>query len=227
MQRLRRPDLEDLLYLRGHELDNLQSEGFVSLAFGAAAPGKPGDFYDVDAVCLAINFALTPTIGRDTATTIVLRFGAMILALVARAEADRTQDYFLGVGAFGVRDEKRKIPKLYGVASGTMEELRADFQGHEEPLKNAVLCNVSDILRKLRFNARELGINFEDEIFYLPDDPRFAEIQRLVEKEIKARTTRLRTDKKKQERAKDRTKRQDIRYLSSTSTVYPIEMVIP
>lgn len=225
MQRVIRQDFEDLLHLKRGELDYLQFEAAVSLAFGATAPGKPGDYFDIDAACMAINLALSPTFGRDVVTTVVLKFSAMIAAIIARAEVDRTQDSFLGIGAFGVKDAVRKIPKLYGVTAGTMGELQEDFQGHDEPLKNACLVNVSDILRRLRANARELGINLEGEFFYLSDDPRFADIRRVVEREIEARIGRLKADKKKLRWAKARRDRQDIKNLSRQAATYPFEMV--
>ena len=128
------------------------------------------------------------------------------------------------IGAFGVLDGAKKIPKLYGVAAGTLGELQQDFQAHEEPLKNACLCNLSDIIRRLRASARELGVNLEAEFFYLPDDPRFADIQRVVEREIETRLGRLKTDRKKVRLAKARTQRQDIKDLSRNPVLYPIEM---
>jgi hypothetical protein len=224
MQRMIRTDLEELLYLKRGELDNLQAEGAISLAFGAVWPGKPGDYFDIDAVHLAVNLALSPTVGRPTATAIVLKFSAMICALIARAEFDQTTDVFLGVGAFGVKDAARKIPRLYGVAAGTMDELKRDLVGQDEPLKNACLVNISDIIRRLRANARTLGINLEKPIFFLPDDPRFADVQRVIEREIKARAARLKADRKKLQKARTHMAREDITYLSTSST-YPLEMV--
>ena len=55
-------------------------------------------------------------------------------------------------------------------------------------------------------------------------DPRFADIQRVVEREIETRLGRLKTDRKKVRLAKARTQRQDIKDLSRNPVLYPIEM---
>jgi hypothetical protein len=117
----------------------------VSLAFGATLPGTPGNYLDLDLVAMAINLGLSPTFGRDTATTIVLRFFNNWGYTVARAESDRSQDFFLGIGALGVRDFVKKIPKLYGVSLGTLDGINEDFRQQDESLVSACLLNISDI----------------------------------------------------------------------------------
>jgi len=226
VQRIDRTDIEALLHIKHSELDTLQGQGLVSLAFGSPVPSEAGKYFDMDCASLAINFALSAYIGRPTATAIVLQFGALIAAIIARAEADKKTEFYIGVAALGVRDAARKIPAIYGISGGTLPELREDFQGHKLPLMNACLANISDILRRLRFNAGELGINFPSEIFFLPTDPRFSEIQTAVEREIKGRVARLKTDSKKFRRTKDQIRRRDIEYLArSTIPSYPLEMV--
>jgi hypothetical protein len=225
VQSLTRDDFLELLRLEPGTFEALQHRGQVALAFGATLPGTPGVYLDMDLVAMAITLGLSPSLGRDSAAAIVLRFAAMWAATVARAEAERTRDFFLGIGALGVRDPVKKIPKLYGVTHGTMAEISEDLQAQSEPLMNACLVNVSDIIRRLRESGREAGINLESEFFFLPDDPRFVGIQRAIEREIEARFNRLKSDKKKLARAKTRSRRQDIKNVSRQPVTYPIEMV--
>jgi hypothetical protein len=51
-----------------------QLDGHVALAFGTPSPAMPGRYCDLDLTALAIGEALAPTLGRPTATTIVLGF---------------------------------------------------------------------------------------------------------------------------------------------------------
>src|ERR1700683_980054 len=53
-------------------LDAKQRAGHVALAFGTPSPAMPGRYCDLDLAALAIGEALAPTLGRPTATTIVL-----------------------------------------------------------------------------------------------------------------------------------------------------------
>jgi hypothetical protein len=69
----------------------------VALAFGTPIPATPGRYFDLDFVAMAI--ALAPTLGRQTATTIVLGFFNQWLAAVGHADADSGQNYFLAMGA--------------------------------------------------------------------------------------------------------------------------------
>jgi hypothetical protein len=226
MQRLIRSDFLDLLHLTSKEFDYLQHNGGAALAFGSPKPGRVGDYFDVDAACQAIALGLAPTFGREVASTMVLRFAPMMLATIARADADRVHEYFIGIGAFGVKDAARRIPNLYGLSAGLMGEIQQDFQAQEEPLKGGCFCNVTDILRRLRVNARALGIDLEGPFFYLPGASDFAIIRPLVEREIETRIGVLKNkaDKRKLLRAKERRGRQDIKSLR-TSASYPFEMV--
>jgi hypothetical protein len=59
------------------------------------------------------------------------------------------------------------------------------------------VVNVSDILRRLRARAEELGIDLSRQFFFPPDDPRFETILIQVKRERDARLARLRRDKKR------------------------------
>jgi hypothetical protein len=224
MQYVTRQNFVELIGLEEGVFDSMQFHGHISLAFGATLPGTPGRYLDLDLVAMAINLGLSPPFGRDTATTIVLRFFASWVHVVARAEADQSQDFFLAIGALGVRDFVKKIPKLYGVAHGTLDEIKEDFHQQDEPLVNACFVNISDLIRRLRSRSREAGINLESEFFFLPSDPRFAGIQRAVEREIEARIGRLKKDEKKLATAAARKRRRDIKDVSRAKISYPIEI---
>ena len=82
MQYVSRQDFLELLGIESGTFEALQHRGQVALAFGATLPGKPGNFLDLDLVSMAAMFALQGPFGRDTATTIMLRFAAMWTAVM-------------------------------------------------------------------------------------------------------------------------------------------------
>ena len=61
----------------------------------------PGRYFDLDLVGMAIATGLAPTLGRQTATAIVLGFFNQWVAAVGHAEADAAQNYFFAMGAVG------------------------------------------------------------------------------------------------------------------------------
>lgn len=225
MHALTRDQFLEILGLSSGAFDQLQYEGGVALAFGSPIPGTPGRYLDLDLVAMWIALDLTDRLKRDIATTVVLGFFTNWVRAVARAEADRSQDFFFAIGAFGVKNFAKRIPKLYGVADGTRDEINEDFDRQpEQPLVSALFVNVSNIVRRLQERAHKAGINLEAPFFFLPDDPRFSEILQLVERERDERIARLRKDKKKFAVAKARKRRRDIEVISRVKNPYPIEM---
>ena len=81
------------------------------------------------------------------------------------------------------------------------------FRG-QRGLVGFVTVNVSDILRRLRARAQAAGIDLSRPFFFPPDDPRFDQILTQVKRELCARITRFRRDKKKFALAKERSRRQ-------------------
>ena len=88
--------------------DALQRAGHVALAFGTPIPATPGRYFDLDLVGMAIAAGLAPTLGRPTATTIVLAFFNQWVVAVGHADADSTQNYFFAMGIVGWDDSKRR-----------------------------------------------------------------------------------------------------------------------
>lgn len=154
MHALTRDQFLEILGLSSGAFDQLQYEGGVALAFGSPIPGTPGRYLDLDLVAMWIALGLTDKLKRDIATTVVLGFFTNWVRAVARTEADRSQDFFFAIGALGVKDFAKRIPKLYGVADGTRDEINEDFDRQpEQPLVSALFVNVSDIVRRLQERA--------------------------------------------------------------------------
>src|ERR1700675_3904980 len=88
MQNLSRDEFLEILGLTGGSFDQLQHAGHVALAFGTPTPATPGRYLDLDLVAMAINLGLTPSLGRENATTIVAGFFHQWASAVGYAEAD-------------------------------------------------------------------------------------------------------------------------------------------
>jgi hypothetical protein len=208
MQSLTRSEFLELLGLTGGAFDQLQHTDHVALAFGTPFPATPGRYLDLDLVAMAINLGLTPSLGRDTSTTIVAGFFNQWGSAVGRAEADPNQDYFMAVGGVGF-NAARNGPERLLVTHGTLDQIAADFRGVRD-LVGFININISDIIRRLRARAQAVGIDLERPFFFRPDHPRFDQILTQVERERDARLARLRRNKKKFAAANARGRRRDI-----------------
>ena len=98
MRSLTRDQLLRIFGLTSGAFDALQRAGHVALAFGTPIPATPGRYFDLDLVGMAIALGLAPTLGRPTATTIVLAFFNQWVAAVGHADADRRKTTFLQWG---------------------------------------------------------------------------------------------------------------------------------
>ena len=74
MRSLTRDQFLKIFGLTSGAFDAQQRAGHVALAFGTPIPATPGRYFDLDLVAMAIAAGLAPTLGRQTATTIVLGF---------------------------------------------------------------------------------------------------------------------------------------------------------
>jgi len=208
MQSISRTEFLELLGLTSGAFDQLQHAGHVALAFGTPLPATPGRYLDLDLVAVAINLGLTPWLGREVATVIVSSFFHQWASAIGHAEADPTQNFFMAVGGVGMSAMNRS-DKLLLVTHGTLNEIADDFTDMKD-LVGYFTVNVSDIIRRLRARAQAAGIDLSRPFFFLPDDPRFAEILTQVKRERDARIARFRRDKKKFAAAKTRRRRQEI-----------------
>ena len=176
------------------------------LAFGTPIPATPGRYFDLDLVGMAIALGLAPTLGRQTATTIVLGFFNQWVAAVGHADADSTQNYFFAMGGVGWDDSKRR-PREILVTNGTVEQIMSDL--HDA--SSVIAVNVTDILKRLRDKGRAAGIDLSQPFFFAPEHERFSQIISEFEQEREARIARLRRTKKKFRRHQVLMSRHDIK----------------
>jgi hypothetical protein len=185
--------------------DAQQRAGHVALAFGTPIPATPGRYFDLDLVGMAIAAGLAPTLGRQTATTIVLGFFNQWVAAVGHADADTARNYFFAMGTVGCDDEKRPLEIL--VTNGTTEQIMLDLQD----ASSVIAVNITDIIARLRAKARTAGIDLSLPFFFPPEHERFSQIITEFIQEREARIARLRRSKKKSQRHDSLTSRQDIK----------------
>jgi hypothetical protein len=191
MRHVTREQFLGILRIPATKFDAMHRADHVGLAFGTPMPETPGRYRDLDLVGMALVLAMGDTIGREAASTIVLACFAEWVGEVGRADADATTEFFFAVGM--VRDAHGQ-PAKYVIAHGTQDELADRFRGLRG---DGMAINLSDILRRLRANARELGIDLSQPFFFPPDDPRHAEAITEFELIREERLERFRQSKKK------------------------------
>ena len=206
MRTLSRDQFLQIFGLTSGAFDALQRAGHVALAFGTPIPAAPGRYFDLDLVAMAIAAGLAPTLGRQTATTIVLGFFNQWIAAVGHADADSAQNYFFAMGAVGWDNDERR-PREILVTNGTIEQITSDLRN----ASSVMAVNISDIIARLRTKARTAGIDLSQPFFFPPEHERFSQIIAEFEHERAARIARLRRSKKKLRRHQALMSRQDIR----------------
>ena len=163
MRSLTRDQFLKVFGLTSGAFDAQQRAGHVALAFGTPIPATPGRYFDLDLVGMAIALGLARTLGRQTATTIVLGFFNQWVAAVGHADADSTQNYFFAMGTVGWDDSERR-PREILVTNGTVEQIMSDL--HDA--SSVIAVNVTDILKRLRDKARAAGIDLSQPFFFPP-----------------------------------------------------------
>jgi hypothetical protein len=206
MRSLTRNQFLQIFGLTSGAFDAQQRAGHVALAFGSPNPATPGRYFDLDLVAMAIAAGLAPTLGRQTATTIVLAFFNQWVAAVGHADADSARNYFFAMGAVGWDDSERR-PREILVTTGTTERIMSDL--HDA--SSVIAVNITDIIARLRAKAHTAGIDLSQPFFFPPEHERFSQIITEFEQEREARIARLRRSKKKFRRHHELMSRQDIR----------------
>jgi hypothetical protein len=206
MRSLTRNQFLKILGMTSGAFDAQQRAGHVALAFGTPIPATAGRYFDLDLVGMAIALGLAPTLGRPTATTIVLGFFNQWVAAVGHADADTARSYFFAMGAVGWDDEKRR-PREFFVTHGTTEQITSDLQD----ASSMFAVNITDIIARLRAKARSVGIDLSQPFFFPPEHMRFSQIIAEFEQEREARIARLRQSKKKFRRHQALMSRQDVK----------------
>jgi hypothetical protein len=206
MRSLTRYQFLKIFGLSSGAFDAQQRAGHVALAFKTPIPATPGRYFDVDLVAMAIAAGLTPTLGRQAATNIVLGFFNQWVSAVGHADADTTQNFFFALGL--VRDNTdEKHPREIWVTNGTIEQIMLDLRD----ASSLMAVNITDILARLRAKARAVGIDLSQPFFFPPEHERFSQIITEFNQEREARIARLRRNKKKLQRHQALMKRQDIK----------------
>jgi hypothetical protein len=190
MRHLSREQFLAILKLPEANYDAMQRTGQAALAFTVSRPQPPGQYLDLDLVAMAMVLAMTPTIRRELAAAIVRGFFNQWVSAVGHAEDDPGQHYSLGV----LQEQAQGQAVGYVVSSGTREELMRDFHG----LHGTVMAiDITDILARLRANAREIGLDLSQAFFWPPDHPRFAQIIEEFKQIREQRVARFRRDRKR------------------------------
>jgi hypothetical protein len=206
MRSLTRDQFLKIFGLTSGAFDAQQRAGHVALAFETPIPATPGRYCDLDLVAMAIAAGLTPTLGRQAATTIVLGFFNQWVAAVVHADADTAQNYFFAMGLLR-RDKDQRHPHEIWVTNGTSEQIMSDLRD----ASSVIAVNISDILARLRAKARTAGIDLSQPFFFPPEHERFSQIITEFIQEREARVARLRRNKKKMRRHQALMSRQDIK----------------
>ena len=206
MRSLTRDQFLKIVGLTSGAFDAQQRAGHVALAFGTPIPATPGRYFDLDLVAMAIALGLTPTLGRQAATTIVLGFFNQWVSAVGHADADATQNYFFAMGLVGRNNDERR-PREIWVTNGTSEQIMSDL--HDA--SSVIAVNITDIIARLRAKARTAGIDLSQPFFFPPEHERFSQIITEFKQEREARIARLRRDKNKLRRHRALMSRQDIK----------------
>ena len=206
MRSLTRDQFLRIVGLTSGAFDAQQRAGHVALAFGTPIPATPGRYFDLDLVAMAIALGLTPTLGRQAATTIVLGFFNQWVSAVGHADTDATQNYFFAMGLVGRNNNERR-PREIWVTNGTIEQIMSDLRD----ASSVIAVNLTDITARLRARAGAAGIDLSQPFFFPPEHERFSQIITEFKQEREARIARLRRDKNKLRRHRTRVSPQDIK----------------
>jgi hypothetical protein len=206
MRPLSRDQLLTIFGLTSGAFDAQQRAGHVALAFGTPIPAAPGRYFDLDLVAMAIAAALAPTLGRQTATAVVLGFFNQWVAAVGHVDADSTQNYFFAMGTVGWDSHERR-PREIWVTNGAIQQIMSDLRD----ASSVIAVNITDIVARLRTKARTAGIDLSQPFFFPPEHERFSQIITEFEREREARIARLRRSGNKLRRHQILTSRQEIK----------------
>jgi hypothetical protein len=217
MRSLTRDQFLKIFGLTSGAFDAQQRAGHVALAFGTPTPAAPGRYVDLDLVGMAIAAGLAPTLGRQTATTIVLGFFDQWVAAVGRADADTSRNYFFAMGTVGGDDSEKRPPEIL-LTHGAIEQIMSEL--HDA--SSVIAINITDIIARLRAKARTAGIDLSQPFFFPPEHERFSQIIAEFIQEREARIARLRQSKRKLRRHQALMSRQDIKPVARLRDAQPV-----
>jgi hypothetical protein len=148
MRSLTRDQFLKIFGITSGAFDAQQRAGHVALAFRTPIPATPGRYFDLDLVAMVIAAGLTPTLGRQAATTIVLGFFNQWVSAVGHADADTAQNYFFAMGLV-VRENDERRPREIWVTNGTSEQIISDLRDASSVIAVNILSGVLAPQRRL------------------------------------------------------------------------------
>jgi len=164
--------------------ESMGRDGHVALAFGAPVTGIHGAYLPLDAVAMRLAGELTPHVGRDDATGIVLSHWPSWVESVARTEID-DRPMFFAVGFKGSGKARE-----YLITAGTPDEIIRDFGGFDQ--NGVILLNVSKVVADVRRIATEVGFDLHEAFFYPPGHPQYEPTLKEGERNREVALARLR-----------------------------------
>jgi hypothetical protein len=180
----------NILGLSSGAFDQIQHSTGAALAFGSPIPAAPGRYLDLDLVGMAIAAGLTPALGRQAATVIILGFFDRWIAATAEVDTDSGRHFF-GLGL--VSGEFGKKAKEIRITHGSTVEILRDLRG----CSSIIMVDIRDIVSRLRDRARAVGVDLSGAFVYPPEDPRFKTLVDEFKAERDRRVARLRRNKQK------------------------------
>jgi hypothetical protein len=203
MQRLTRDQFLQLTGLTSSRFDVMQHDGHVALAFGVPIPAVAGQYFDMDVVAVRLTGELTPVVGRDVATAVILSHFDIWGDTVGRADFD-ARPMFFAVGIIEkkgtVIDAKGVRPREFLVTGGTQQEIVDDFAlSHQDKV---VVVNVTRIIEHIRETARAAGWDLSAPFFLHPQHKDYAATLAEAKSARGAALARLKRDRKKYARSK-------------------------
>jgi hypothetical protein len=215
MKRLTRDKFLHCAGLSANRFDVMAHAGHVALAFSVPVPAVAGQYLDLDTIAMRITNELTPVVGRDDATLIVLTYFDVWCDAVGRADFDSRQMFF-GVG---IIDASKERDREYLITSGVPEEIVADFADFKQD--RVIVINVTRLIEQVREAGQSAGIDLNEPFFLPPDHPDYRQLIAEGEQLRLAALARLRQDKRRFARHKRRSERMIGRDLSRPRTAMP------
>lgn len=174
MQTLPRAQFLKLVDLSGNAFDQQIFKGNSVLTFGSPTPATANTFLPTDALHVLAMTELARGIGQSESAAL-LRFSPhVVLDAIVRAEYD-PQPIWLCVMVRGDQRGER-----YDLAGGTFADLATDL-AQEPPPARILLVNVTDLVGRVRRNAKAAGIELRSPLLLRPDDRRYEALIRELE----------------------------------------------
>lgn len=149
------------------------------LAYGGRYTGARAWYGPEDAVAVHLISTLAKAYGGNTAALMTRVFGDVVLAAIAKAEGDCTVDAHFAVVDFIAPDGQRAYLAC-GAHDATPEtiaaELAKSYLVHGFVAERVIMVNISHLIRTVRTNAAQLGIDLTVPFLPAPESDEFLEL---------------------------------------------------